>query len=580
MRRRYAPYLAYLFCLGGVTLLAAWVAFGVGMDRLEERGKTDLDLSSDRLVAYLRRYREIAVVLAEHPDLRRAVSNQTPATETNVEAILQDVADKSGASALILFDRTRGTVGQVGEYLASADMSQALKRALNGALGSERVVQGQNRQFIYVAPIFNQSGPAAGAVGIAVDASKIEWNWPNDPIAVFFSEPSGNVFVSNRSDLVLRERPGVPGAAAPPVQGYALGGHDVWFLDAGPYLPSIALHVTRQVEVLGLQADALIDAAPAVRTAIWQAAGAGGLGLAIGALFFLASERRRDLAFRLEQEELSNLALDARVRARTAELSRTNEALRKEIEERQEAEAALRRAQAELVQAGKLSALGKMSAGISHELNQPLTAIRSFAENANAFLDKGQPERATENLNRISEMARRMGRIIKNLRAFARQEHEALTDVSINAVIDIVLELSANRIADEGVTLIWEPSEDVVVRGGEVRLQQVLTNLVSNALDAMQSSKKKELRILVETLGPKVRVAVQDTGPGIVDPERIFDPFYSTKDVGSANGMGLGLSISYGIVQSFGGVIRGRNLPSGGAEISIELTVSQSQVAA
>jgi two-component system C4-dicarboxylate transport sensor histidine kinase DctB len=221
-----------------------------------------------------------------------------------------------------------------------------------------------------------------------------------------------------------------------------------------------------------------------------------------------------------------------------------------------------------------------MSAGISHELNQPLTAIRSFAENANAFLDRDQPERASDNLNRISEMARRMGRIIKNLRAFARQEHEALADVSINAAIEAVLEMAMGRIEEEQVTLIWSPKSDVVVRGGEVRLQQVLTNLVSNALDAIQSSGTKELRILVETLGSKVRVSVQDTGPGIVDPERIFDPFYSTKDVGAANGMGLGLSISYGIVQSFGGVIKGRNLEGGGAEFSIELTASSSEVAA
>lgn len=580
MRRRYAPYLAYLVCLGAMTLLAGWLAFGFGMDRLQERGQTDLDLSSDRLVAYLRRYREIAVLLAEHPDVRMAVSGQPEVQGERVEAILQDVADKSGANALILFDRGHRAVGQVGDFLASPAASPALKRALNGALGAERVVQGQRRQFIYIAPVFNQGGPAVGAVGIAVDAGKIEWNWPNDPIAVFFSEPSGKVFVSNRSDLILRERPGIEAPDAPPMNEYALGGHEVWMLDAGPYLPSFALHVTRQVEVLGLQADALIDARPAARSAIWQASGVGGLGLALGALFLLAAERRRDLAFRLEQEELSNQALDARVRARTAELSQTNEALRKEIEERQDAEAALRRAQAELVQAGKLSALGKMSAGISHELNQPLTAIRSFAENANAFLDRDQPERASDNLNRISEMARRMGRIIKNLRAFARQEHEALADVSINAAIEAVLEMAMGRIEEERVTLIWSPKSDVVVRGGEVRLQQVLTNLVSNALDAMQSSGTKELRILVETLGSKVRVAVQDTGPGIVDPERIFDPFYSTKDVGAANGMGLGLSISYGIVQSFGGVIKGRNLEGGGAEFSIELTASPSEVAA
>jgi two-component system C4-dicarboxylate transport sensor histidine kinase DctB len=228
-----------------------------------------------------------------------------------------------------------------------------------------------------------------------------------------------------------------------------------------------------------------------------------------------------------------------------------------------------------------LSALGQMSAGISHELNQPLMAIRSFAENAEEFLARGKPEVAAENLSRISELARRMGRIIKNLRAFSRQESESIGDVDLVGVVDVVLELAEARIRDEGVQLDWQrPEAPVIVRGGEVRLQQVVMNLVSNALDAMSDAAQRVLALSIDPAGKIVRLIVRDTGAGIADTGKIFDPFYSTKEVGQSEGMGLGLSISYGIVQSFGGAIQGRNDPQGGAIFAIELTAAGREPAA
>ncbi|MCP1170051.1 ATP-binding protein, partial [Limimaricola sp. ASW11-118] len=253
----------------------------------------------------------------------------------------------------------------------------------------------------------------------------------------------------------------------------------------------------------------------------------------------------------------------------------------REVGERAAAEARLRRAQAELVQAGKLSALGQMSAGISHELNQPLMAIRSFAENAETFLARDNPQAAGRNLERISELARRMGRIIRNLRAFARQESEPVRDVDLVGVIEAALEMAAARARQAEVTIDWTPPEaPVVVRGGEVRLQQVVLNLVGNAIDAMEGRARKRLSIAIARDAGRVRLTVRDTGPGIDAPDRIFDPFYTTKEVGAAEGMGLGLSISYGLVQSFGGAIRGRNHEEGGAEFTVELDPAQASEAA
>ena len=118
------------------------------------------------------------------------------------------------------------------------------------------------------------------------------------------------------------------------------------------------------------------------------------------------------------------------------------------------------------------------------------------------------------------------------------------------------------------------------MRGGEVRLQQVVLNLVGNAIDAMEGREAKRLAIDIAQGGDRVRLIVRDSGPGISAPDRIFDPFYTTKEVGASEGMGLGLSISYGLVQSFGGAIRGRNHEDGGAEFTVELDRARASEAA
>jgi len=228
------------------------------------------------------------------------------------------------------------------------------------------------------------------------------------------------------------------------------------------------------------------------------------------------------------------------------------------------------------VQAGKLSALGQMSAGISHELNQPLMAIGQFAENGVRFLAQGKRDVAEDNLKRISALSARAARIIKNLRAFARNESEPMGRIELGNVINSAVDLTETRLAEAGVTMDWTaPKTPYYVKAGEVRLGQVFVNLITNAADAMQGQAgEKTIRIRCHA-GERLMVDVRDTGPGITDPEKIFEPFYSTKAVGSAEGMGLGLSISYGLIESFGGKITGRNASmtegARGAVFTVEL---------
>ncbi|WP_142846798.1 ATP-binding protein [Telmatospirillum sp. J64-1] len=244
-----------------------------------------------------------------------------------------------------------------------------------------------------------------------------------------------------------------------------------------------------------------------------------------------------------------------KVEEKTLDLQRTNRRLQHEIAEHRRTEQHLREAQAELVQAGKLAALGQLAAGVGHELNQPLAAIRHFARNGSILIGRGQVEDARQNLEKISELTGRMAGITNHLKRFTRRPDTRLGPVRLQAVIDAALDLFANRLHQEMVALECSREPELTVQGEEVRLEQVFVNLISNALDAIGHAPVRRLRIWTEEHEDKVVVKVGDSGGGIA-PEHlraVFDPFFTTKEVGA--GLGLGLSISYNIIKDFGGTL-------------------------
>lgn len=582
---RRAAVLAVFLAATAAGTAAVWrAAMAEALSRIEGRGRADLALAASRLTGELQRYREMAVLMAGHAGIRRAALSGE--VGPGIADLLQRAADITGSRAVMLAGRDgRVIAASAGERPAGNLAGAAyFRRAMQGALGFAPEVDiaaggGEGpaaaaRAFVHAAPVFGPTGAVIGALIVRIAPAAVEAGWRGEPMAVYFTDRTGLVFVANRDEIVLTRQRLVTGGAPPAeapgrVMTHALArvaGRELWRVDGGPYLPAEALHLARPLPVIGMTAEALVDAAPARRTALQQALAAAALGLGLGAALFALFERRRALTRRLADEAAANARLEGRVAERTAELLAANERLQ--------------RAQKDLVQAGKLSALGQMSAGISHELNQPLMAIRTYAENAGLFMQRGQGDQAEANLARISELARRMGRIIRNLRAFARQESGAMGDVDLAGVVEAALELSGARLRGAGVRVIWQaPGAPVMVRGGEVRLQQVVLNLIANAADAMADQPApapRDLAIAITAPAPRrVRLTVADTGPGIADPERIFDPFYTTKAVGQdgepGEGMGLGLSISYGIVQSFGGAIAGRNRAGGGAAFSVDL---------
>ena len=554
-RHRAAALGLFLLLTAGIAAGAGWLAYRSALNQLALRGQSDLSLASDRLVGQLQRFRQVAVLMADHPQLVALTMGQGDLAQAS--ALLLATADKTGAEEILLASADGKALASSGPGTITELSGQPhYERAMRGALGTShaRMAGSHQRAFFFAAPIFLQGGQVLGAVIVAVDMEAVEESdWRGDPHAVFFTDAEGIIFVANRSELVLRSRNPAGGFA--PDRVHLFGEHEIWSIRSGPYIPRRALHLTKPLPIIGMTGEVLVSTAPAERLAGLQGATVAALLLGFGAVLFWVTERRRALAMRLEIEASAKAELETRVEERTHEL---------------------KQAQAELVQAGKLSALGQMSAGISHELNQPLMAIRSFAENAETYLERGKPDVAGKNLSRISELARRMGRIISNFRAFAKQESEPMTDVDIVAVVETVLEMSEARFAQDGVNVDWAPPPaPVYVRGGEVRLQQVLVNLISNAIDAMEGLADRRIEIAIEQGDHKARIRVRDTGPGIAAPEKIFEPYYTTKAVGKTDGMGLGLSISYGLVQSFGGDIRGRNHSQGGAVFTVELALSE-----
>lgn len=582
------------------------LALGAALDRLGSAAEADLAAAVASLHGHLEPYRKLPRVLAETDTLIDALTRRSTETRHRADLLLDRLAAMTGALDIYLiepsglttaasnWDAPQTFIGQNFAYRPyfTAAMQGALGRYF--ALGTTSLQRG----FYFASPVAGPEG-RAGVVVVKVAVEDIEAAWqgaPRDPAEVILAaDPDGIVFLASRPELLFsslapiapealeairlgRQYAGAEIGPLPPVAPATRAGRAVVHLDPAAWGPrgvalTEAVRRERAADPLGLTLTLLAGTAPAHGAAREAAYLAMALTLALGLGLLLLAARRARLAERLRLEAAATARLESRVAERTRELTR-------EVAERRAAEEALRRAQDDLVQASKLSALGQMSAGISHELNQPLAAIRSFAENARVLIERSRLPEASSNLAEIAAMTARMARIIRNLRAFARKEGEPATDVALEAVVQDALDLLARRIAEVGAEVTWHPVP-APVRGGAVRLAQVVVNLVANALDAVEGQPARRIDIALAPGPETTRLTVRDSGPGLAPGarERLFDPFFTTKSVGSGEGLGLGLSISYGIVQSFGGTIRGEDHAEGGAVFTVDLPAARRMAA-
>lgn len=295
-----------------------------------------------------------------------------------------------------------------------------------------------------------------------------------------------------------------------------------------------------------------------------------------------AIQRRRAIVARLNAQDAlrrANDRLELTVAQRTAALTAANERMQREIVERERTEQRLRASQQEVVHAGKLAVLGQMAAGLTHELNQPLVAIRTLCDNARTFFERGQPAPALANLERIGKLVDSMAVLTGELKTFARKPDVERVAVSLNEAVAHARLIYDARIRDEGVQLDVHIAPGTAVSAESSQLQQVIVNLLGNALDAVRDAPVR--RIVIEATGPdeagRVRVTVADSGAGIA-PEvlpHLFEPFVTTKPRGQ--GLGLGLAITSRIVEAFGAKIAATNRDEGGAQFSIEFAAATLQ---
>ena len=464
-----------------------------------------------------------------------------------VRLAAESVVGLSGALDLLLLDPEGRMFHSARGRLRDAEdrLSDAIAVARQGRLGRQSLLLSDGeRAYVFVSPVRRRSS-LAGFIAVVVGLENVEATWALSQNTVTVTDRSGRIFLSNRRGWRMELPDAIEAAAGDPPP----------------------LDLTRTLPLLEWQIHVIASTA-----AIGEARLGGQIIAGLASLFLAGiaavALRRRELAIVRERRDRAlALRLERVVRDRTRALSAANISLTGEVDERRLTEEKLRRTQGELVQAAKLASLGQMAATLGHEFNQPLAAIRTYADNAERFLARERTDMASGNLKRIVAMTERMAEMAKTLLAFARKPGTALSPVALGPILDEAMILVRPRLRKAGIALAIDPAlRPISVLGGRVRLAQVLVNLVNNAADAISGTGAGPAgsggggRIAIELAGKSlpgtVEIRVTDDGPGIPEALRaeIFEPFVTTK--ASGEGIGIGLSIVKNILADFGGTIR------------------------
>jgi two-component system C4-dicarboxylate transport sensor histidine kinase DctB len=591
--------------LAGCTALVAGVHHWTGLYFLDEtarQGRAALELHREVVRGWLGRYRALAPVYARDPAVVGLLN--FPADGIAVDLVNRKLAawnTMSGASDTYLLN-AGGTaiaasnwadeVSFVGkDYSFRPYYSQAMQGRLGRffALGTAS----QKRGYYFSHPV-HERNRIIGVAVVKIGVDEIERDLRSSEHEVFVSDGSGVIVLAGPADWRLKtvgalsdtDRARIGAVRQYDLDALAPARIDGLTRDPAPESGTVVsarpdgpdtrmrefLHLTAPMAAEGWTLHLLADTASARTQSLAASLLAASLLVALILGATMIWQRRRRLMDRLTERESARALLEQKVSERTTELRQANLRLETEIGERIAAGRELRRTQADLVQAGKLAALGQMSATLSHEFNQPLTAIRAYAENALAFLERGGREQAATNIARISTLTQRMAQLSRHLSSFARKPDADIRPVRLAEVFDETLGLLHGRLQRAGIVpVVAGLDPDMAVTGGAVRLQHVFMNLIGNAIDALSGRPDPLVRVTVAVAGETVTIVVEDNGPGIAEADlpKIFDPFFTTKDVGK--GLGLGLSISYNIIRDFGGSIAAANRPDGGARFVVTL---------
>ena len=550
----------------GLILLAVITVFVVNAlltDRFTEpvrnRAELRLALFAGNIQSELQRISVVPLLLARDPELIGALqSSDYSQTSARLIALQAEI----GAASIQLLDAEGRTVAatdrnQIGTaHRNDAHFVEARRSTDTAFTTAER--SGGGYEFTYSRAV-RTSGNLLGVIVVEADLMRFERGWSAFADAVAVTNSEGRIILATEprwrgrtveEALELYDSAGSWRRMTRGVVDFMGMAPDAWLRDE-PMLRSEARMPFRGWRLVSFtRADSVRERVNGVLALVIM-----GFAILLTLGFWMTSRRAR-----------TQTALFAR---ESAELRALNARLQREIAEREKAQQDLAVAEQTLVQSSKLALLGEMSAAVSHELNQPLAAMKTYLAGARLLLQRRRPEEALSSFQRIDDLIERMGAITRQLKSFARKGGDAFAPVDLRACVSEALAMMEPQLRARRVTLTRSlPPEPVMVTGDRIRLEQVIVNLLRNALDATRATPAPQIDILLSR-GETATLTVRDNGEGIADLDKLFEPFFTTKKPG--DGVGLGLAISSGIVSDHDGRLTARNARAGGAVFEMQL---------
>ena len=554
--------------IGLLMLLAVAVIFvtnGLLTNRFTEstrnRAELRIALYSGNLLAELRQNAIVPQLLARDPTLIGALESANYSLSTQR---LISFVEEIGAASLMLYDvdgrmvaaTDRNRLGAnhrsdaffVDAIRASATIFTTLKTESGGY------------KFMYSRRI-QDGGTTLGVIAVEVDLQKFERAWAGISDAVIVMDSAGEIVLATEPRWRgLTEPEALANQPARTAIERAIKATADWTaLPPDAYLQGEAvMRLENKIPFRGWRMTSYTTYA-SVRERVNGVLALEVMGFAILlALAFYFLSRRTAGRLAIFQRE-------------SAKLRALNAALQREIAERKRVQETLAVAEQTLEQSSKLAALGEMSAAVSHELNQPLAAMKTYLAGARLLLRRNRPDEALSSFGRIDDLIERMGAITRQLKSYARKGQEAFSPVDMGAALASSLSMMEPQLRQRQVQISRIlPETPVMVMGDRMRIEQVMVNLLRNALDATKTERNPHVEIMLSA-GETATLTVRDNGPGIEDLDALFEPFYTTKQPG--DGVGLGLAISSGIVNDLGGRLTARNGQSGGAVFEMQLPI-------
>ncbi|WP_135503189.1 sensor histidine kinase [Roseovarius aestuariivivens] len=531
-------------------------------ENTRNRAELRLALYSGNLLSELRQNAIVPQLLARDPALISALDSGDFAQSSQRLIVFNE---ELSAASLSLLDRDGRVVAStdrstIGQTLKTESFFVDALRSRDNVFTVKRTEAGAFR-FFYSRRVTSQQS-LVGIILVEVDLQKYERAWAGISDAVLVTDSEGRIILATEPRWRgLTEAAALAREPANSAILRALQATADWSAALPPdaYLEGEAvMRVQGRVAFRGWRIASFTTYA-SVRDKV-----NGVLALEIMvfaillALAFYVLNRKTAVRMMLFQRE-------------SAELRALNARLQREIAERQRVQENLAVAEQTLQQSSKLAVLGEMSAAVSHELNQPLAAMKTYLAGARLLLSRNRPDEAVTSFQRIDDLIERMGAITKQLKSYARQDGHDFQPVNMGDAINSALAMMEPQLRQRKVDITRTmPAQAVWVMGDRVRIEQVIINLLRNAMDATQAAEDPQIEILLAA-GETAVLTVRDNGHGIENIENLFEPFYTTKQPG--DGVGLGLAISSGIVNDLGGRLTARNAAAGGAVFEMQLPI-------